>query len=96
MVASVSLTNANEHPDELPTPADRQGSAQCWTSRSAPNVPTAQRTDSNKLLVMADLPLAQQVFARKSLRVLVPPVYVGIFTSISVAITTGTSYALSF
>ncbi len=44
---------------ELPTPADRRGSAQCWTFRSAPHVPTAQRTDSNKLLVMADLPLAQ-------------------------------------
>ena len=46
---------------ELPTPADadRRGSTQCWTFRSAPNVPTAQRTDSNKLLVTADQPLAQ-------------------------------------
>jgi hypothetical protein len=44
---------------ELPTPADRRGSAQCWTFRSAPKVHTAQRTDSNKLLVTADLPLAQ-------------------------------------
>ena len=28
-------------PVELPTPADHQGSAQCWTFRSATNVPTA-------------------------------------------------------
>ena len=48
-----------EHPVDLPTPADRRGSTQCWTFRSAPNVPTAQRTDSNKLLVTVDLPLAQ-------------------------------------
>ena len=49
---------------ELPTPADCRGSTQCWTFRSAPNIPTAQRTDSNKLLVTADLPLAQSTSLR--------------------------------
>jgi hypothetical protein len=45
-------------------PADHQVSAQYRTFRSAPNISTAQRTDSNKLLVTAELPLAQSAFLR--------------------------------
>jgi hypothetical protein len=41
--------------------------SQCWKFRSAPNVPTAQRTDSNKLLVTMDPPLAQQASIRPPL-----------------------------
>jgi hypothetical protein len=55
----ILIDHTHEVSNIVEADADRRGSAECWTFRSAPNVPTAQRTDSNKLLVTADRPLAQ-------------------------------------
>jgi hypothetical protein len=51
VVPLLMIVKSEDQPVELLTPADRRGSAQY--------IHTTQRTDSNKLLVTADLPLAQ-------------------------------------